>query len=179
MGEISSPVNFVCWLSFGVCSTPVLLQWHIKDPDHSAKSVGGSLHLNMHTPLPQRNQSGLTMPLSRHSVGTYQETSSHVIRQGTLGHSCLSLLSHCGLNLAKEWNKCAWANLHFKKRKKSAGGEWLSNILLKSLHARKKPPPVCFIERGKPIYLKVQWKLVPAAWLSKLRWSCKPTILKQ
>ena len=27
------------------------------------------------------------MPLSRYSVGTYQETSSHATRQGTFGHS--------------------------------------------------------------------------------------------
>ena len=59
----------------GVCSTPVLLQWHVKDPGHSAKSAGGRLHLNMHTPLTQWSQSGLTMPLSRHSVGTYLDTS--------------------------------------------------------------------------------------------------------
>ena len=39
------------------------------------------------------------MSLSRHSVGTYQETSSHATRQGTLGHSRLSSLSHCGLIL--------------------------------------------------------------------------------
>ena len=43
----------------------------------------------------------LTMLLSRHSVGTYQETSSHATQQGTLGHICFSLLSHCGLILAK------------------------------------------------------------------------------
>ena len=41
------------------------------------------------------------MPLSRQSVGIYQETSSHATRQGTLGHSRLSLLSHCGLILAQ------------------------------------------------------------------------------
>ena len=41
------------------------------------------------------------MPLSRHSVGTYQETSAHTTRQGTLGHSRLSSLSHCGLILAE------------------------------------------------------------------------------
>ena len=33
-------------------------------------------------------------------VGTYQETNSHATRRGTLGHSRLSLLSHCGLILA-------------------------------------------------------------------------------
>ena len=27
-----SRVNFVCWLLFGVISTPVLPQWHVKDP---------------------------------------------------------------------------------------------------------------------------------------------------
>ena len=30
------------------------------------------------------------MPLSRHSVETYPETSSHAISQGTFGHSRLS-----------------------------------------------------------------------------------------
>ena len=64
------------------CSTPVLPQWHIKDPGHSAKSAGGRLHLSTHTPLIQRSRSGQTMSLSRHSVGTYQETSSHATRRG-------------------------------------------------------------------------------------------------
>ena len=95
-----SRVNFVCWLSFGVHSTPVLPQQHIKKPSHSAKSAGGRLHLNTRTPLTQQSRSGLTMPLSRHSMGTYQETSSHATCQGTFGHSCLSSLSHCGLILA-------------------------------------------------------------------------------
>ena len=39
------------------------------------------------------------MPLSRHSLGTYQETSLHATRRGTLSHSRLSSLSHCGLIL--------------------------------------------------------------------------------
>ena len=95
-----SRVNFVGRLLFGVRSTPVLPQWHVKDPGYSAKSAGGRLHLYMHTPLTQRSRSGLTMPPSKHSVGTYQETISHATRQGTLGHSRLSSLSHCGLILA-------------------------------------------------------------------------------
>ena len=45
-----SRVNFVCWLLFGVRSTPVLPQWHVKDSGHSAKNAGGKLHLNTHTP---------------------------------------------------------------------------------------------------------------------------------
>ena len=43
---------------------------------------------------------GLTMPVSRHSVGTYQEMSSHATRQEMLGHGHLSSLSHCWLILA-------------------------------------------------------------------------------
>ena len=92
-----SRVNFVCWLLFGVRSTPVLPQWHVKGPGHSAKSAGGRLHLNTHTSLTQRSRSGLTMPPSRHSVWTYHETSSHTTRQGTLSNCRLSSLSHCGL----------------------------------------------------------------------------------
>ena len=95
-----SRVNFVCWLSFGVRSTPVLLQWHVKDPGNSARSAGGRLRTNTHTPLTQRSRSGLTMLLSRHSVETYQETSSHATCQGILSHSFLSSLSHCRQVLA-------------------------------------------------------------------------------
>ena len=32
-----SRVNFMCWLLFDVRSTPVLPQWHVKHPGHSAK----------------------------------------------------------------------------------------------------------------------------------------------
>ena len=95
-----SRVNFVCWLLFGVRSTRVLPQWHVKKPSHSAKSAGGRLHLTTRTPLTQWRRSGLTVPLPRHSVGSYRETSSHATRQGKLGHSRLSSLSHCGLILA-------------------------------------------------------------------------------
>ena len=102
------PPNPACmgntsWVSprllLGVCSTPMLLQWHVKDPGHSAESASGRLHANMLT-LTQRSRSGLTMPLSRHSVGTSLETGAHTTCQGMLGHSRLSLLCHCGLILA-------------------------------------------------------------------------------
>ena len=87
--------------SYSVCvPPPVLPQWHVKDPGHFVKSAGGRLHLNTNTPLTRLSRSGLTMPLSRHSVGTYPETSSHATCQRTIGHSRLSSLSHCGLNLA-------------------------------------------------------------------------------
>ena len=56
-GEFSPPeltylVELVCADSyFGVRSTPVLPQWHVKDPGHSAKSVSVRLHLNMRIPF--------------------------------------------------------------------------------------------------------------------------------
>ena len=65
-----SRVNFACSLLFGVRSTSVLPQWHVKDPGHSAKSTGRRLHLNTHTPLTQLSRSELTM-LSMQNVGTY------------------------------------------------------------------------------------------------------------
>ena len=62
------------------------------------------------------------MPLSRHSVGTYQETSSHATRQETLGHSRLNSLSHCGLILA-ERVELVCATQSPLEKKKSTGGE--------------------------------------------------------
>ena len=50
--------------------------------------------------LDPTSQSGLTMPLSRHSSRTYQEMSSHATGQGSLSYCHLSLLSHSGLILA-------------------------------------------------------------------------------
>ena len=91
-----SRVNLVCGLFIGVRSTPEWPQW----PGHSAKSAGDRLHLNTRTTLPLRSRSGLAMPLFRHSVGTYQQISSHATRQGTHGHSRRSWLSHCGPILA-------------------------------------------------------------------------------
>ena len=40
------------------------------------------------------------MPLSKLSVGTYQEMNLHATRQGTHGHIRLSSLSYCRLILA-------------------------------------------------------------------------------
>ena len=120
----------------------MLPHWHTKDLSHSARSAGGKLHLTTHTPSTQQSQTRLTMLLSRHSVGTYQKTSSHVTRQGTLGHSRLSSLSHCGLILALRLELVCASQAPLKKKKKAqAGNEW-SNILSKSSHSRKKRPPI-------------------------------------
>ena len=47
-----STFNFLCWLFFRCPfrNTPVIPQWHVKDPGHSAKSAGGRLQLNTHAP---------------------------------------------------------------------------------------------------------------------------------
>ena len=68
------------------------------------------------------------MLLSGHSVGIHQEKSLHTTRQGTLCHSRLSSLSHCGLILAYRVEIVCMQV-----------GNDLSNILPKSSHMRKKP----------------------------------------
>ena len=71
-----------------------------KRPWSFSQKCRWQVNLNTHTLLTQQTRIGLTMLLSRHSVGTYQETSSHATRQVTLGHCRLSSLSCCGLILA-------------------------------------------------------------------------------
>ena len=44
VGEFSSPELTLCADLFCVCSTRVLLQWHVKDLGHSAKCAGCRLH---------------------------------------------------------------------------------------------------------------------------------------
>ena len=65
-----SRVNFLC-RPYSMSVPSLLPKWHVKDPDYSAKSAGGRLHLNTHTHLIQRSRSGLTRQ-SRHGVGTYR-----------------------------------------------------------------------------------------------------------
>ena len=78
--EFSSPELTSCADSHSVSVPPPF--WHKKDLGHTAKSAGGRLHLNTHTPLTQRSRSELTMPTSRHSVWTYSETRSHATCRG-------------------------------------------------------------------------------------------------
>ena len=136
-----SSVNFLYWLLLGVRSTPNLPQWHVKDPSHSAKSAEGRLRLNTHTPLTQQSWSGLTMLLFRHSVGTYQEISSLATHQGTLRHSCLSVLA---TGLKSGMRACGLTSSLAKK--KSAGGERMVEHCPRGLASEekattKKPPP--------------------------------------
>ena len=79
------------------------------------------------------------MLLSRHSAGTYQETSSHVTRQGTLGQS--SQLAEPlwtdpglkgGISVHKLISILNKTNKQKRERKKVQMGNKLSSILLKS-----------------------------------------------
>ena len=55
-----SRINYVCWLLFGVRSTPVLPQWHMKDPDHLPKvQVAGYTSTRI---LPWPNKVGVGWP---------------------------------------------------------------------------------------------------------------------
>ena len=55
VGEFSSPELNFCADYYSVSipppPPPLLPQWHMKEPYHSAKSIGGTLHLNTYTPL--------------------------------------------------------------------------------------------------------------------------------
>ena len=136
-----SRVSFACWLLFGVHSTPMLPQWQVKDPGHSAKSASDRVHLDMCTPWTHWSQSGLTMLLFRHSVGTYQEISSLATQKGTLRHSCLSVLA---TGLKSGMRACGLTSSLAKK--KSAGGERMVEHCPRGLASEekattKKPPP--------------------------------------
>ena len=56
-------------------TTPVLPEWHVKDPGHSIKSTGGRLHLNNAYTLNPSKPEWADYAVFQHSVGTYQETS--------------------------------------------------------------------------------------------------------
>ena len=92
-----SIVNVLCWLSFGVRRTPpaAAVAWKIRK-SFCQKRRWQVTPKHTYTFDPMR--SGLTI-LSRHSVGTTQENQL-TCKQGTLGHSRSSSLSHCGLILA-------------------------------------------------------------------------------
>ena len=76
-------------------------------------------HPDIHNP---RRWSGLTIPLSRHSVRIYPETSLHATCQGTFGHSRLSSLSHCGLILAYKSGKSVRELISTLKKQKRRRG---------------------------------------------------------
>ena len=107
-----------------------------KRPRSFCQSADGRLHQNTHTPLIQRSRSGLTKPMSRHSVETYPETSSHATCHGTFSEL-----------------------IHFKKKKKKKRRRGM-NSRTSPLNPRKRGKthrhsPVTCVERGYFIIPKV------------------------
>ena len=136
VGEFSSSVLTFCAKSYSV-SVPKLpscvTAMACENPGNSAKSPGGRLHLNTHTPLTQRSQSGLAM-LSRHTMGTY------------LGNELTSNSSGNTWLQSSQLTEPLWTDPYLKSvtgmhkvistYKAQSGSEW-SNLLPKSLQVRK------------------------------------------
>ena len=138
---------------------PTLLQWHLKDPSHSAKSAGGSLHLNTHTAMTQQSRSGLTMPLFRHSVGTYQGNERTCNLSGNIQPQLSQLTEplwsdpciKSGISVRE------LISTHSKINKlKSAGREWMVEHSLKILASEEKATkylvPVFFFPPPPPFF---------------------------
>ena len=80
------------------------------------------------------------MPQSRYSVGIYQETSSHATRQGNTQSQSSQLAEPLWTDPGLASGISVRELISTIKKKAQAENE-LSNILPKSSHARKKPPP--------------------------------------
>ena len=113
-----SRFNFVCWLLFGVRPTRLLPRWHVKDPGHSVRSADDRLHLKAHTPLTQRSRCGLTCrcpDIVREPIRI--QAHRHLVRE----HSATVVSARWATvnrSWRKEWNQCARADLHYKKKKR-------------------------------------------------------------
>ena len=121
----------------------MLPQWNIKDPGHSAKSAGGKFQLNRHTFLTQRSRSGLTMPLSRHSVGKLFGKEFTRNLSGTIGPQSSQLAELLWTDPGINSGISARELISTSKQRKTeaqAGNEW-SNILPKFSPARGKKTP--------------------------------------
>ena len=126
--------------------TPILCPFHPrvtavahKRLQSFCQSAGGRLHLNMHTPLTQSSQCGLTMRLSRHSVGMLEnelKCSWSGNSRPQLSQLTEPLWTDPGLKSGISVHELIFT---FKK-KMQVGNEW-SNILPKFSQARKKSPP--------------------------------------
>ena len=142
-GEFCSPELTLRADSYSVSvPPPVLPQWHVKDPGHSAKLAGGMLHLHTHTPLTLRSRSGLTM-LFRHSVGNCQRNK---LTRNSSGNSrpqssklAEPLWIDPGLQGGMGELVCA-SYLHFKKKKRRRG-LIKKKMSSKILGCEEKPSP--------------------------------------
>ena len=99
-----STLNFVYWLLFGVCSTLCycsgMLQWHVKDPGHSAKSAGGRLQLNTHAPSTQLEQADYAVHAQCGNL------SGNVLKQRVMEHLATDISAHW-VTVNWSWHKRA------------------------------------------------------------------------
>ena len=131
--QFSSPELTLCIdLLYGVRSTLVLSQWHVKDPGHFAGSAGGRLHLNTHVPLTQRSRSGLPVLLSRHMCRNRSGNKFICIWSGNTRVQSSQFAEPLWTDRGQESEISVREPISaLKKKKAQAGNEW-SNILPKS-----------------------------------------------
>ena len=102
---------------------PMLPQGHVKDSSHSAKSAGGRLHLNMHTPL--TNELGVDRLCCPGIVWEpISETSSHTkLAYNSQRNTRPVVSAHWAIvNWPWLYNWCATADFHFKNKSKNRPG---------------------------------------------------------
>ena len=121
-GEFFSLEVTFCWWPFH----PRLRQRHIKDQGHSAKSAGGRLHLNTHTPLLQRGVGWLCCP------GIVWGPSGKWAHPQLIREHLATVISACWATVdwfwPKMWNWCVWADLHLTHTQKCRPGNlWKSH----------------------------------------------------
>ena len=125
---IRSPFRFI----------PVLPQWHVKDPGHSAKSAAGRFYLNTYTLDPSKPE--------------WDDYATVQAEWDLSGNELTRNLSGNTRSQSSQLAEPLWTDPGLKSRislreliptikKKAQVGNGLSNILPKSLHTRKKPPP--------------------------------------
>ena len=112
-----SRVNFVCWLSFSVCFTPVLPQWHIEDPGHSAiVQVAGYTYTGIHS-WPNEVRVGWLCCCPGIVWEPVRKWAHVQLIRVHSGRVISARWATVGWSWPKEWNWCAQANLRFKKKK--------------------------------------------------------------
>ena len=131
-GEFSSPELTLCADSYSVSVLPpcLLSLSDVTDPSHSAKSAGGRLHLNTHTPLIK--QVGMSWPCC---PGIVWENITEENEQFLRDHSATVISAHWAI-VEVELVGASWSPLRTTRR---ADGEWII----------ESPPPPNPLKRGK------------------------------
>ena len=118
----------------------MLLQKHVKDSGQSAKSAGGRLYQNPHTPLTKGSRGGLTI-LSRHSVGIFQ---GYELTRKWSGNTRPESSQFAGPLWTDPSLKSGIGTRElistYKRKKAQAGNEMVLNLSPKSSLARRKLP---------------------------------------